>query len=71
MSTSMSTLTVRNPFWGIVDPAGNVVTFSGRVQIFKTRKEARQRNQQITDRGFLGTVRKLFVQYEQRNEGGA
>lgn len=68
-NTSMSTRTAQNPFWGIVDPAGNVVTWSGRVQIFKTRKEARLRNQQST--GFPGTVRKLYVQYEKRNAGGA
>jgi len=63
---TVSDVDAGDPFWGIVDNYGNVITSSGRVQIFKTRKEARQRNNQVT-----GTVRKLYVQYEKRDAGGA
>lgn len=66
---SSTTTNTRDHFWGIVDPTGDVITWSGRVQIFKTRKEARWRNQRVF--WLSGTVRKLFVQDERRNEGGA
>jgi hypothetical protein len=52
--------------WGIVDNGGRVMTSSGRVQIFKTRKEARIRNKRVN-----GSVRKLFIQFEKRDAGGA
>lgn len=54
------------PFWGIVDHNGHVTSDGGRLMIFKTRKEARNRNKRVT-----GTVRKVFIRYEKRSEGGA
>lgn len=54
------------PFWGIVDTTGAIKADGGRLAIFKTRKEARNRNRRVT-----GTVRKVYVSYEVRTEGGA
>ena len=54
------------PFWGIVDNEGNVRSDSGRLMIFKTRKEARNRNKRV-----VGHVRKVFVSFEVRSGGGA
>jgi len=70
MSISKISVTSTNsgaPFWGIVDGSGNISTESGRLMIFKTRKEARNRICSVTG----GTVRKIYVSYQVRTEGGA